>query len=234
MSHNLTKAIGTAIITNGIVTILKLFTALAGGSASMMNSAIHSLINTLSQRNIILGFNATADPADQACTFTHMQKKHLQSTINLFLIGAGLGIAYSLYIWSNLNNGQEPVLVNIFGIFFDSRGLGLMVLGIAFITESYSFFITIKAFLASMRQNNCTNPFRYLLKSNNLSLMLVVLVNTMAILGLAFAALGISLTAATGNRIWDLGFSTLIAIMLGGIAFYLSRVSAQFSAPMRD
>ncbi|MCP4456347.1 MAG: hypothetical protein GY809_33235, partial [Planctomycetes bacterium] len=53
-------------------------------------------------------------------------------------------------------------------------------------------------------------------------------------LGLVLAATGIGLSAITGNGIWDIGFSALIAVMLGMIAFYLGWTNMRFLADMRD
>ncbi|VAX08312.1 hypothetical protein MNBD_GAMMA26-527 [hydrothermal vent metagenome] len=207
----------TAITTNALVTVLKLATAVAGGSASMMNEALRSLMSTISQGLLFPGSGGS----------DHDQKKYLRSTAGLFSIGAGLGLAHTWHVWHNLGNGQEPVLVEIFGMFFDPLGLGLIVLGIAFIIEGRAFLITLKAFLVAMRQDGATNPCSYLLEAKNPTLVAVTLGNLVAMIGLALAIMGIGLTAVTGNGIWDVGFSALIAIMLGGLAFYLGLVNCK-------
>jgi divalent metal cation (Fe/Co/Zn/Cd) transporter len=52
--------------------------------------------------------------------------------------------------------------------------------------------------------------------------------------GLVLAATGIGLTAITGNAIYDIFFSALIAITLGMIAFYLGFVNMRYLSGLRD
>jgi len=237
MAHGSKKAVITAITANSIVTVLKFFTALAGGSASMMNEAVHSLMDTLNQGFLFLGLREADRPADQTYAFGHGQKKYLWnlwSAIGLFSIGSGLGLAHAWHSWQDLGKHQEPALIDVFGIFFDPHGLALIVLGLAFIIEGYSFLVAFKEFLAAMRRDGRHNPFRYLLESDDPTLVAVVLEDSVAMLGLLFAMCGIGLTAITGDGTWDILFSALIALMLAFIAFYLGYVNMHFLADIRD
>lgn len=237
MSHGSKKAVITAITANSIVTVLKFFTALTGGSASMMNEAVHSLMDTLNQGFLFLGLKEAERPADQTHAFGHGQKKYLWnlwSAIGLFSIGAGLGLAHAWHAWHDLDKNDGPALIEIFGFFFDPLGLAIIVLTLAFIIEGYSFLVAFKEFLAAMRRDGQRNPFRYLLQSDDPTLVAVVLEDSVAMIGLLFAMCGIGLTAVTGDRIWDILFSALIALMLGFIAFYLGYVNMRFLADIRD
>jgi divalent metal cation (Fe/Co/Zn/Cd) transporter len=108
------------------------------------------------------------------------------------------------------------------------------VLALAFIIEGYSFIVALKEFLLAMRRDGVSNPIRYLAASKDPTLIAVVLEDSVAMLGLVFAITGIGLSAITGNALWDVGFSALIAVMLGCIAFYLGVVNMRFLADMRD
>jgi len=237
MAHGSKKAVVTAIVANAVVTVLKFLTAFAGGSPSMMNEAVHSLMDTLNQGFLLRGLTEADRPADQHYAFGHVQKKYLWnlwSAIGLFSIGAGLGLAHAWHAWHSLNVTDEPALVEVFGVFFDPLGLALIVLGIAFIIEGYSFIVALKEFLLAMRRDGVSSPVRYLVESKDPTLIAVVLEDSVAMLGLVFAIAGIGLTAVTGNALWDIGFSALIAVMLGCIAFYLGIVNMRFLADMRD
>jgi len=237
MAHGSKKAVVTAIIANSVVTVMKFTTALVGGSPSMMNEAVHSLMDTLNQGFLFFGLIAADRPADKNYAFGHAQKKYLWnlwSAIGLFSIGAGLGLAHAWHAWHNLGKGDEAALVEVFGIFFDPLGLALIVLGLAFIIEGYSFLVALKEFLSAMRRDGIADPIRYLIQSKDPTLIAVVLEDSVAMLGLVFAVTGIGLSAVTGNMLWDIGFSALIAVMLGGIAFYLGMVNVRFLADLRD
>ncbi len=235
MAHGSRKAVITAIISNGLVTVIKFFAAMVSGSASMLNEAVHSLMDTLNQALLFAGLRESAKPADQRYAFGHAQKKYLWnlwSAIGLFSIGAGLGL---MHAWHSLHQGHETAPdVMIAGFTLSPLWINLIVLAIAFALEGYSFFVAIKMCLRSMRAHGYTSPFRYLAEADDPTLVAVVLEDSVAMLGLALAATGILLSHWSGNYLWDIGFSALIAVMLGFVAFFLGAVNMRFLADMRD
>ena len=98
MAHGVRKAVVTALIANTILTVLKFIAAMFSSSASMMNEAIHSLMDSLNQAFLLVGLNVAKRPADEVYAFGHGQKKYLWnlwSAIGLFSIGCGLGLAHA-------------------------------------------------------------------------------------------------------------------------------------------
>ena len=237
MAHGSKKAVLTAIAANSIVTVLKFFSALVSGSAAMMNEAVHSLMDTLNQLFLFFGLREAERPSDDTYAFGHKQKKYLWnlwSAIGLFSIGAGLGLSHAWHSWHKLGQHEAAADITLLGFTFPPLWLNLLVLAIAFILEGYSFLVALKEFLKAMRNAGRSNPFRYLLESEDPTLVAVVLEDSVAMLGLVFAAAGIGLAAITGNEAWDVAFSALIAIMLGFIAFYLGYTNMRYLADMRD
>lgn len=237
MAHGSRKAVLTAIVSNAIVTVIKFLAAVISGSAAMMNEAVHSLMDTLNQLFLLLGLREGTRPADQRYAFGHGQKKYLWnlwSAIGLFSIGSGLGLSHAWHSWHDLGHAA-PVEPTVFlGLTLNPLWINLAVLAIAFLLEGYSFLVALRTFLQKMHGAGIRNPFRYLLVADDPTLVAVVLEDSVAMLGLLFAALGVGLTALTGNGIWDVGFSALIAVMLGAIAFYLGYTNMRFLADMRD
>lgn len=237
MAHGSRTAVLTAIVSNAIVTVIKFIAALISGSAAMMNEAVHSLMDTLNQGFLLIGLREGERPADQFYAFGHGQKKYLWnlwSAIGLFSIGSGLGLAHAWHSWHDLGQNTAAEPTTILDLTLNPLWVNLTVLAIAFLLEGYSFLVALKAFLQKMRLTKVTNPFRFLLLADDPTLVAVVLEDSVAMLGLAFAALGVGLTALTGNGVWDVGFSALIAAMLGMIAFYLGYTNMRFLADMRD
>ncbi len=230
MPQNSEKALATAIVANAGAAALKFLTAFAGGSPSMMNGAIHNLVNTFNQAALFFGWVEAARPAGQHPANGHAQKKPfwtLWGATGLFAIGAILGLVSTWHAWHALNGAGNPALVKVLGIFFDPLGLALVVLGLAFIIEGCSFLAVLKALLSAMRREGYSNPFRYLARFKRSPLARAVLEGVVALLGLAFAVTGVALSATTGSDLWDIGCSLLIAIMLGGMAFYSGMVNAR-------
>ncbi|WP_432474128.1 cation diffusion facilitator family transporter [Amphritea sp. HPY] len=236
MAHSSRTAVLTAICANGIVTVIKFFAAMAGGSASMMNEAVHSLMDTLNQAFLLFGLIHADKPADEQYAFGHGQKKYLWnlwSAIGLFSIGCGLGLAHA---WHSYHSPASEAATDtvILGLSLSPLVLSLSVLFIAFILEGYSFLVALKEFLQRMKADKHQGAFSYLLKCEDATLVAVVLEDSVAMLGLLMAAIGISLSALTGNPFWDILFSAAIATMLGCIAFYLGYINMRFLTDMRD
>ena len=237
MAHGSKKAVVTAIVANSIVTVIKFMAAMISGSAAMMNESVHSLMDSLNQAFLFLGLREGDRPADGKFAFGHGQKKYLWnlwSAIGLFSIGAGLGLSHAWHSYQDLGHTKTASAVSFMGFAIDPLWTNILVLIIAFILEGYSFLVAFKQYLSEMREDGYKNPFRYLLISDDPTLVAVVLEDSVAMIGLVFAALGIGLSAITGNGIWDIGFSALIAVMLGMIAFYLGWTNMRFLADMRD
>ena len=237
MSHSSKKAVLTAIISNSIVTVIKFIAATFSGSASMMNEAIHSLMDTLNQCFLLRGLAVAERPADKQYAFGHGQKKYLWnlwSAIGLFSIGCGLGLAHAWHSYHAIDQYQPSADLVIAGFSLPTLWLTLGVLAIAFILEGYSFLVAFMEFLRRMRSVGRWNPLRYLVHCEDATLVAVVLEDSVAIIGLILASTGIILTAQTGNPIWDIGFSCAIAAMLGLIAFYLGYVNMRYLADLRD
>ncbi len=237
MSHGSKKAVITAIISNSIVTVIKFFAALVSGSAAMMNEAVHSLMDSLNQGFLFLGLRESERPADQTYAFGHGQKKYLWnlwSAIGLFSIGAGLGLAHAWHSWKDLGHAEAAPPVEMLGLSFEPLWISFAVLAAAFLLEGYSFLVAARQYVAAMRRDGKSNPFSYLIQADDPTLVAVVLEDSVAMLGLAFAALGIGLSAITGHGEWDILFSALIAVLLGLVAVYLGWTNMRFLADMRD
>ena len=237
MAHGSKKAVITAIMANGIVTCIKFLAGIVSGSAAMMNEAVHSLMDTANQAFLFLGLREAERPADQTYAFGHGQKKYLWnlwSAIGLFSIGSGLGLAHAWHSWHEIGHGEIPEPFVLFGMSIEPLTLNLAVLILAFILEGYSFLVALREFLRRMREAGVGNPFRYLMESDDPTLAAVVLEDSVAMLGLVFAATGIILTAVTGQEEYDIIFSVMIALMLAVIAFYLGYVNMRFLADVRD
>ncbi|MFQ5995992.1 MAG: cation diffusion facilitator family transporter [Acidiferrobacterales bacterium] len=237
MAHESTRAVVTAIVANAILTVLKFGTALVTHSASMMNEAAHSLMDTLNQMLLYFGLVAAQKPADIQYAFGHGQKKYLWNlwgAIGLFSIGAGLGLAHAWHSYHLLGTRDIPLTLTLFGHELKVIWVSFGVLAIALVLEGYSFVVAIKEFFKRMRADGQSNAFLYIAQSDDPTLVAVVLEDSVAVLGLLLAALGIGLAYWFGNPIWDIAFSVLIAVMLGVIAFFLGRVNMRYLTDVRD
>lgn len=237
MAGNSKGAVVTAIAANSIVTVIKFAAGVVSGSASMMNEAVHSLMDTLNQCFLLLGINAAEKPADQLRAFGHSQKKYLWnlwSAIGLFSIGAGLGMSHAWHAWHERATHQPVTSAEFLGFTINPLILMLVVLFIAFLLEGYAFKVAYSMYRQEMHKDGHTNPFAYIKHAHDPTLLAVVLEDSVAMIGLFMAATGIVMTAITGHVEWDIIFSALIAILLGVVAFYLGFLNMRFLSGLRD
>ena len=237
MASGSRKAVVYAIFANAIVTVLKFGAALVTHSASMMNEAVHSLMDTLNQLFLLMGLIRGGQPADRQYAFGHGQKKYLWnlwSAIGLFSIGCGLGLAHAWHAYHSLGTVERPTSVSVLGMPIDPIWIAAIVLVIALVLEGYVLMVAAKEFLSRMRADGVKNPFRYLLSADDPTLVAVLLEDVIAVTGVILAAVGIGLTQVTGNHMWDIAFSIVIATMLGITAFFLGKVNMRYLTDIRD
>jgi zinc transporter 9 len=237
MAQGSKKAVIYAITGNAIVTVLKFGAAFATHSAAMMNEAVHSLMDTLNQLFLLMGLVRGSRPADRQYAFGHGQKKYLWnlwSAIGLFSIGSGLGLAHAWHAYHQLGTVERPTSVSILGIATDPIWISAVVLLIALVLEGYVLLVAGREFFSRMRAGGVRNPFKYLASADDPTLIAVVLEDLVAVTGVFMAAAGIGLTQVTGNHMWDIGFSVVIAVMLGITAFFLGMVNMRYLTDIRD
>ena len=237
MAHGSSKAVITALVANAILTVLKFIAASVTHSAAMMNEAIHSLMDSLNQGFLLIGLKVAERPADAEYAFGHGQKKYLWnlwSAIGLFSIGCGLGLSHAWHSWEKVGTKEPPAAIELLGFTIAPLWIAAVVLFVALILDGYSLFVAVSEFSNRMRAQGGTGFLRSLLRSDDPTLVAVVLEDTVATLGVLLAAAGIALTAVSGNPYWDIGFSAMIAVLLGLTAFFLGAVNMRYLSDVRD
>ena len=238
MTSDSRTAVLAAITGNALLTVLKFGTALVGHSASMMNEAVHSLVDTLNQIFLYLGLHFGSKPPDRQYAFGHGQKKYLWnlwSAIGLFSIGCGLGLAHAWHAWAQLGQKTLPGQLLIPGLgSVDVVWMSLIVLAIAFVVELVVLRLAWRAFTRQAQAEGHGRPIKYLFQSNDPTLLAVLLEDSIAVFCVLLAMTGIGLTRLTGNGIWDVSFSVMIALVLGVAAVILGAINMRFLTDVRD
>jgi len=238
MASGTRKTVLAAIGGNALLTVLKFGAATVGHSPSMMNEAVHSLVDTANQVLLLLGLHFSLKPPDQEYAFGHGQKKYLWnlwSAIGIFSIGCGLGLAHTWHAWGKMNgpNASNPVqIVNVGTI--DAVWISLIVLAFSFIIECIVLRLAWREFVRRSREAVRISTIKNLLQSADPTLLAILLEDSIAVAGVALAVTGIILTRLTGNGLWDIGFSGLIALVLGITAVILGRINIRFLTDIRD
>lgn len=237
MAQGSKRAVLYAIVGNATITVLKFGAASATHSTAMMNEAVHSLMDTLNQLFLLIGLNRGGRGADRHYAFGHGQKKYLWnlwSAIGLFSIGCGLGLSHAWHAYHQLATAVRPTSVSVLGFAVEPIWVSLVVLLIALLVEGYVLLVASREFLSRMRAEGLHSPLSYLKTADDPTLIAVLLEDSIAVTGVLLAASGIILTQITGDHRWDIGFSVVIAVMLGFTAVFLGHINIRYLTGIRD
>lgn len=204
------KAVITALAGNTFVTAIKLVAFLLSGSGAMLSEAIHSGADTGNQLLLFIGLKRGERVADDRFQYGYGGDRFvfgLLSAAGIFFIGCGITI------YHGVESLLAPHIPQLSVITF-------AVLVIAFVIEGGVLLYAVR----SVSEVRGKIPFfRYVREHADPATVAILLEDSAAVLGLVIAALGILLTYATGNPVWDAVGSIIVGAVLGFVAYYLVR-----------
>ena len=209
MASESRKVIIAALIGNLMVAVTKFVATALTGSSAMFSEAIHSVVDTGNQALMLYGLKRAKLRADKQFPFGHGKEIYFWSfvvAIMIFGVGAGLSVYEGIHSLSKPTELQNP-LVNY------------IVLTLAIIFEGVAWVFAWKAF---SRQRGSRGLFEAVRNGKDPSLFVVLFEDSAAMTGLLVAMIGIALTDATGNPVYDSIASILIGLILAATATWLA------------
>jgi len=194
------RAIVAALLANAGIAAAKFVGFLITGSSSMLAEAVHSVADTSNQGLLLWGQREAAKKPDALHQFGYGRSRYFYSFV-VALVLFSLGAAFAMY------EGYEKI---VDPHELTSPVVAIVILGVAICLESYSFRT---AMVESRPLKGSGSWWRFIRSSRNPELPVVLLEDTGALIGLAFALAGVGLTVLTGNPVWD-GVGTLC---IGGL-----------------
>ena len=217
MSHGSRKTVLTAIAANASVTAAKFFGFSVSGSSALLAEAVHSLADTANQALLYLGLRRSVRKADTRHHFGYGQEQYfwnLVSALTIFFLGCVYTVMHSV---EQLQHGHVP----------DFSWLPFLIIGFAFIVEGYSFVVALTEFKRQCKEAG--KDFKtYLVETRDPTTLAVLIEDSVAIIGLAVAGIGMGLAAWTGSAIFDGIAAIFIGLMMGGLAFYLAAMNRKY------
>lgn len=200
-----TRAILAALAANAGIAVAKFVGYLLTGSSSMLAESVHSVADTSNQVLLLLGQRVARKPADALHPFGYGRSRYFWSFV-VALVLFTLGSVFALYEgYHKITHRAE----------LSSPAVALAILLVAIALEAYSFRTAVTE---SRPLKGSGSWWRFIRSSRNPELPVVLLEDTGALVGLLLAVLGVGLTAATGDPVWD-GMATIgIGVLLGVIA----------------
>ena len=206
-----TKAIVAALAANLTIAVLKFVAYILTLSSSMLAEAIHSLADSGNQLLLLVGGKRAKKEASPEHPFGYGRERYIYAFI-VSIVLFSVGGLFALYeAWGKL---QHP-----HGIEGDFWWVPLAVLLGAIIAESFSFRTAI---MESNHIRGKQSWVHFIRNAKQPELPVILLEDFGALLGLAFALFGVSLTLVTGNGIWDALGTAMIGLLLVAIAAVLA------------
>jgi len=218
MAEESKGAVLAAMGANLAIAVGKLVAGLFTGSGAMLAEAGHSFADTGNQVFLLIGLNLSNTRADEKHPHGYGKEAFFWSFLAaVFIFVAGSTFSFYEGI-RTLIQGDEH-----------ARGagelaLGFGVLGMAFVFEGVSWSVAVRTLVRSARGMGWS-IVRYIREAPDLTIKTVFWEDSAALTGLILAALGLGVSEATGNELWDGLASCGIGVVLAAAALILGMQS---------
>ncbi len=200
-----TRAIVAAFLANLGIAVAKFVAFLFTGASSMLAEAIHSVADTGNQALLALGGRRARKEPTPDHPFGYGRERYFWA----FLVAVVLFTVGSLFA---LYEGYEK-LRNPHGL--ESPVWAFGTLAVAVVLEALSLRTAVR----EANKHRGRQPWwKFIHRAKSPEIPVVLLEDTGALLGLAFALVGVTLTVVTGNPRFDAVGSLAIGLLLGVIA----------------
>jgi cation diffusion facilitator family transporter len=203
-----TRAIVAALLANAGIALAKFIGYLITGSSSMLAEAVHSVADTSNQALLLLGGRTARRAATPEHPFGYGRDRYFYSFVVALLLFT-LGSVFAIYEGVHKLAAHDPLTSPIVAV-------GILVVAIAL--EGFSFRTAIHE---SRPLKGTATWWQFIRQAKVPELPVVLLEDFGALVGLAFALLGVGLTLLTGNAVWDAIGTICIGVLLGVIAIIL-------------
>ena len=207
-THGGKRAIIAALLANLGIAATKFIAWAFSGAVSMLAEGVHSLADSGNQLLLLLGGKRAQRDATPTHPFGYGRERYFYAfivSIILFTIGG----VFSIY--EGINKLQHPHELEMWW-------LPLLVLAIAIVLESLSLRTAVRE---SNPLRGSASWIQFIRHAKAPELPVVLLEDLAALLGLAFAFVGIGLTAVTGNAMFDAIGTLCIGALLVVVAIVL-------------
>ncbi|MEO8141773.1 MAG: cation diffusion facilitator family transporter, partial [Sphingomicrobium sp.] len=212
--HNNKTAIYAALIGNLAIAATKGVAATITGSSAMLSEAVHSAVDTGNALLLLYGLKRAAKPPDQRHPFGYGRELYFWCfvvALLVFALGAGISI------WEGVRHLRDPEPIT-------RPWVNYVVLGLAFLFESGSWYFGWKAFAASRGRGSFWSSVT---DSKDPTTFMILFEDSAALLGIVIAAIGTFLSVQLGDPRIDGAASILIGVVLALVAVVLGRESKE-------
>src|SRR6266545_5431748 len=204
------KAVIAALMANLGIAVTKFLAWLLTGSSSMLAEAIHSVADSGNQGLLLLGDKRARREATVLHQFGYGRERYVYSFI-VAIVLFSVGGLFALY--EGWHKVHEPHAIESW------HWVPVAVLVASIVMEGFSFRTAIAE--SNKTRGGMSWP-HFIRSARSPELPVVLLEDFAALTGLVLALVGIVLTLATGNGVWDGLGSMAIGALLVVVAFVLA------------
>lgn len=210
MSSGSTKAVIAALMANGGIAVSKTAAALFTGSGSLMAESLHSWADCTNQIFLLMGMKQAKRAPDENHPMGYARVTYFWAMLVAVLL-FGLGGLFALYEGVERLLHPQPV---------QYVGISIAVLVVAVLLEGYSLWNALN----EVRKEAPGKPLLTWFKETRQSELMVVTAEDIgALAGLAIALSALTLTAITGNPMYDALGSIAVGLLLSVISIAVVR-----------
>ncbi|SON59557.1 Zinc transporter ZitB [Mycobacterium simulans] len=203
-----TRAITVAFGANAGIAVAKFAGYLLTGSSAMLAESLHSLADGVNELLLMIGKRRSRKSPDTLHQFGYGRSRYFYSFVVALAVFA-IGSVFVIYEGYRKITHPEPLT---------APAVALAILIVAALLDGYSLRT---AKVQSKGLKGSGSWWQFIRNSRTPEPPVVLLEDSAALLGLSLAFAGVSLTAVTGNPLWDALSTLAIGVLLGGIAVVL-------------
>jgi cation diffusion facilitator family transporter len=210
------KTVYAALTANLLIAVAKFVAGLISGSAAMLAEAAHSVADTTNQVFLLVSLRTSRREPDEEHPYGHGQDRFFWSflvAVLIFFVGALFSIYHG--VTALLHAGEET---------HESFLISYVVLGGAFVFEAAALAVSAREFRRAAREEG-HSFFEHFRLTRNTTMKVPLYEDAAALTGLVIAALGLLLSQATGNAVFDGLASIGVGVVLLVVAWELGRDS---------
>jgi zinc transporter 9 len=208
------KAVIVAIAVNSFIMVIKYIGAAITLSPSLLAEAIHTTADVGNQVLLWVGIRQSEKAATPEHPYGWGAARwlwNLKSAMGIFFVGCGVTAYHGVHSLMDPHEVHPSML-------------GLGILGVSFVLESYSFWVA----LAGINKDRGNTPFfEFLKEGDDPTGVGVLLEDAAAILGVVLALIGVGLSQYLHNPLPDAIATIVIALLLGWVAVFLAKTNGR-------
>lgn len=204
------KVVVAALAGNVLIALIKLVVALVTHSAALLAEGIHSVADAGNQVLLLVGLRTSRRPADAEHPFGYGREQYFWAFV----------VALMLFFVGSVVSIYEGVLKIIEPHELERAWLIYLILAMALAIETASITVALREFRRTRPAD--TSFWAAIKASKDANLVVVLLEDSAALVGLLIALVGVGLAQWTGLAVFDAVASILIGLLLAGVAFVLA------------